>query len=110
MPNRAPTTLSSSEASALLASLPDLSMDDAEDDEDRKRIKTAQACRGRLNELKASLADDASGSVIFSVDEVDLLLDGLPLDGDPTPGGIAAEIFAGLRTKFSELLREVSGG
>ena len=55
---------------------------EAEDDEDRKRIKLHVTIRGRVEEqhaaLSASTASDEKGALILSIDEVEEILDVLP--------------------------------
>ena len=56
MPNRGPVVLSVDEVEALLDALPmPRKESDGEDADERKQIKTLEAARTRLQELKTSL-------------------------------------------------------
>lgn len=60
MPNRGPVVLSVDEVEALLDCLPmPRKESDGEDAEERAQIKTLEAARARLLELKASLGEGA---------------------------------------------------
>ena len=83
MPNRGPVELSLQDIDGLLAEVPERDLKEAEDAEERQRFKNQNAVRTRLqaqhDTLKASGgAADATGTVVFSIDEVDLLLDCTP--------------------------------
>ena len=84
MPNRGPLELSLEEVSALLGELPSSSdlaemKADAEDNEERLRVKHLGSAKERLEERQQSAS---GGAVVFSVDEVDELLDRLPPPSD----------------------------
>ena len=60
MPNRGPVVLSVDEVEALLDALPmPRKESDGEDADERKQIKTLEAARARLQELKNSLDEGA---------------------------------------------------
>ena len=60
MPNRGPVVLSVDEVEALLDALPmPRKESDGEDADERKQIKTLEAARARLQELKTSLGEGA---------------------------------------------------
>ena len=102
MPNRGPVELSLGDVDALTAELPpprDLS--EAEDSEDRQRIKLMTTIHGRLAETRATLQNPEDlGTVIFSIDEIDEILDNLP----PPPA------LAAVRAKLGDLQQRVRGG
>jgi hypothetical protein len=80
MPNRGPLEFTRAELVALLAELPpSRPLSEAEDDEDRQLIRLHDKLRERMAEQRNALAsDDARGTVVFSIDEADGLLDCLP--------------------------------
>ena len=80
MPNRGPCEATLGEFNALSTELPPpRDLKEAEDDEDRSRIKLMAAIRGRIDETTATLkSEEELGTVIFSVDEIDEILDCLP--------------------------------
>ena len=82
MPNRGPVDLSLAEAQALLHELPpDRDVREAEDDEDRQRIQLLAKMRKHMTEFcteRAAAGDDGPAPLVFSVDEVDEILDSLP--------------------------------
>ena len=98
MPNRGPAEFSREELESLLLELPNKSQSDAEDSEERQRIKVHIALRSRIEEQQTALiAADSSarGAVIFSIDEVDELLDCMP----PPPA------LSEVRSRLAELHR-----
>ena len=91
MPNRGPISVTAADCASLLAELPPpRDLKEAEDDEDRKRIKLHATIRGRVEEQHAALtaasATEETGALILSVDEVDEILDVLP--PPPTLGDV----------------------
>ena len=82
MPNRGPIDVSLADVRSLLAELPSpRDNKEAEDDEDRQRIKLHVSLRSRVEEQVAALSVEGAagtGVLIFSIDEVDEILDVLP--------------------------------
>ena len=79
MPNRGPVELNLSEATTLLDELPATrELSEAEDEDDRTRIKLVAKLRPRLEEHRSTLASATDGErfvITMSVDEVDELVD-----------------------------------
>ena len=82
MPNRGKIDVSLAEADSLLAELPSpRDPKEAEDAEDRQRIKLHISIRQRIEEQRSALAAEGApeqGSLIFSTDDIDEILDVLP--------------------------------
>jgi hypothetical protein len=104
MPNRGPLEVTVADCATLLDELPPpRDLKEAEDDEDRKRIKLHVTIRGRVEEqhaaLSASTASDEKGALILSIDEVEEILDVLP----PPP------TLADVRKRLANLKLELQG-
>ena len=101
MPNRGPLEVTVADCATLLDELPPpRDLKEAEDDEDRKRIKLHVTIRGRVEEQHAaSTASDEKGALILSIDEVEEILDVLP----PPP------TLADVRKRLANLKLELQG-
>ena len=100
MPNRGPVDLSAAELKVLQENLPSpRDPKTAEDEEERVQIKNQAAARKRLEEA-GDLGSNTETSVIFSIDEVDALIDCLPPPSADTAAGA-------VRKKLTELQRQL---
>ena len=102
MPNRGPLKATCGDLKKLMAELPPpRDLKEAEDDEDRLRIKMMATIHGRIGETVAALqAEDEEGTVVFSIEEMDEILDCMP----PPP------TLAAVREKLGDLRRQTLEG
>ena len=100
MPNRGPLSLTEAERDALLSELPPTAdLDEAEDAEERRRMGSMNDVRERL--VKVECCNEQEGSIVFSTDEIDCILDHL---------GPPCEKLGSLQQKIGELRRHLLAG
>ena len=97
MPNRGPVSFTEPERKVLVDEIgPTQDLQDAEDQEERKRMQTMNAVRSRLDEI--SFADGEQGNVVLSTDEIEELLDALG------PAAVALQV---VQKKLSDARRHL---
>ena len=103
MPNRSPVELTLAESSTLLSELPLMEQEDAEDDDDRRRIRLLTKLRTTIEAHRASLSaapSEARAALVLSIEEADECLDCLA----PEPR------FEAVRGRLTEARVKMLGG